>query len=229
MARCGRLRGVTRAATGIYRGASAEQRRDERRRRLMDAALDIIGTQGWANTTLRGVCEQAKVGPRFFYESFADLDALAAAVHDEIVADAITRTLEAVAAAPDDLPSKTRAGVSTIVTAFTDDPRRGRIAFAEAHGSETLMRRRFAAMRTIADVVSEQADELLDLPPGSATVRQAFSLLFTGGVAEMILVWLDGGLDVSREQLVDLCIEFLLTSANNLPGMAARLGIRDAR
>jgi AcrR family transcriptional regulator len=32
----------------------------------MDAALEIIGTQGWSQTTTRGVCEQARVGPRFF-------------------------------------------------------------------------------------------------------------------------------------------------------------------
>lgn len=214
-------RSVTKA--GVYRGALPEQRRAERRRRLMDAALDIIGTQGWANTTVRGVCEQAKVGPRFFYESFADLDALAAAVHDELVEEAIAGALTAVAAAPDDLPAKARAGTHAIITAFIEDPRRARVVFAEAHGSETLMRRRFDAMRTIAEVVMKQGDELLGLPPGSDTVLQAFALLLTGGVAEMVLVWLDGGLPVSAEQLVDICVEFLLSSADSLPGMAARL------
>lgn len=220
---------MSKAATGIYRGATAAQRREERRRRLMDAALDIIGTQGWSNTTLRGVCEHARVGPRFFYESFPDLDALAAAVHDELVQEAVQLTLAAVAAAPDDLPAKARAGVSTIISAFTDDPRRARVVFAEAHGSEMLMRRRFDAMRTIADVVSAQAEELLDLPAGSEHVRLAFSLLFTGGVAEMILVWLDGGLDVDHEQLVDMCIEFLLSNARTLPEMASRLNARESR
>lgn len=189
----------------------------------MDAALDIIGTQGWSNTTLRGVCEQARVGPRFFYESFADLEELAATVHDELVREAITRTLAAVAAAPDDLPAKSRAGIATMVKTFTDDPRRARVVFAEAHGSETLMRLRFTAMRAIADVVAGQAEQLLDLPPGSDTVRHAFALLLTGGVAEMILVWLDGGLEVTRDELVDICHEFLLTSARTLPEMATRL------
>jgi AcrR family transcriptional regulator len=210
----------------MYRGATAEERRAQRRRRLMDAALEIIGTQGWANTTLRGVCEQARVGPRFFYESFADLDELAAAVHAELVDEALQRTLRAVAEAPDDLAAKSRAGVATIITAFTEDPRRARFVFAEAHASETLMRLRFRAMRTISDVVAEQAATLLDMPPDSETVRQAFALLFTGGVAEMILVWLDGGLDLDRDGLIDLCHEFLLTSAQNLPDLAERVSRR---
>lgn len=215
-------------ATGIYRGASAEQRRDERRRRLLDAALNIIGTHGWAATTVRGVCEQARVGPRFFYESFADLDALAAALHDEIVEVAIGGTLTALGAAPDELSAKVRAAVAAIITDLTDDPRRARVVFAEAHGNETLMRRRFAAMRTIANVVAEQADALLDLPPGSETILRAFSLLVTGGVAEMILVWLDGGIDLDREQLIDLCVEFLLSSADSLPTMAGKLAARQS-
>lgn len=192
----------------------------------MDAALELIGTQGWAQTTLRGVCERARVGPRFFYESFADLDELAAAVHAELVDDALQKTLRAVREAPDDLAAKSHAGVATIIRAFTDDPRRARFVFAEAHASETLMRLRFRAMRTIADVVAEQAATLLDMPPDSEVVRQAFALLFTGGVAEMILVWLDGGLDLDRDSLIDLCHEFLLTSARTLPDLAARVSRR---
>ncbi|MGW0637869.1 TetR/AcrR family transcriptional regulator [Nocardia salmonicida] len=214
---------MTRAATGIYRGTSAEQRRDERRQRLMDAALDIIGTQGWAATTVRGVCEQAKVGPRFFYESFDDLDALAAAVHDEIIETAIRSSLDALAAAPDDIAAKTRAAVAAILESVVDDPRRARIAFAEAHGSEILMRRRAAAMRTIADVVAEQERALLDPPAGSETLVSAVSLMITGGAAELVLAWLDGGMDISRDELINLCVEFVLTFADNLTTMAARL------
>lgn len=214
---------MTRAGSGIYRGISADQRRDERRRRLMDAALDSIGTQGWAATSVRGICEQARVGPRFFYESFEDLNALAGAVHDEIV-DALIRTaLDAIDHAPDEVPAKLRAAIAAAIVYVTDDRRRARVGFAEAHGSETLMRRRFAAMRTLADVVAREADSLLDLPPGSEAMVQAYSLLVIGGVAEMVLVWLDGGLDVDRDGLIELSAEFLITTAESLPGIAGRL------
>lgn len=214
---------VSSRTAGTYRGASAQQRKSERRRKLLDAGLEIIGTQGWANTTVRGVCERARVGPRFFYESFADLDELAAAVHDEIVERALSVTLQAVAAAPEELAAKTTAGVTAMIIDLTDDPRRARVAFAEAHASETLIRRRFAAMRTIADAVAEQAGALLDLPTGSDTVLRAFSLLVTGGVAEMVLVWLDGGLPIDRAQLIEMSVQFLLSSAENLPATAEKL------
>lgn len=190
----------------------------------------MIATQGWAATTVRGVCEQAKVGPRFFYESFDDLDALAAAVHDEIVESALGHALDAVATAEDDPRAKLTAGIGTIILELTEDPRRARVAFAEAHGSETLMRRRFTAMRTIADVVREQTRQFVELPAdvadspaASDATLQAFAQLLTGGVAEVVLVWLDGGLDMDRDDLVATCVEFTLTMLDRLPTMSARL------
>src|SRR5580658_7021848 len=120
---------------------------------MMDAALEIIGTRGWSRTTVSGICEQARVGPRFFYEEFDDLDALAVAVLDEIVQNSLERVLLAIATAPDDLPAKLRAAVEVFIGEVTDDPRRARFLFAEAHGSEALMNRRFAAVRAIAEVM----------------------------------------------------------------------------
>ncbi len=193
----------------------------------------MIATQGWAATTVRGICEQAKVGPRFFYETFDDLDALAAAVHDEIVESALSHAFEAVAAVDDDPRTAMTAGIGTIILELTEDPRRARVAFAEAHGSETLMRRRFAAMRTIDDVVREQTREAVDFPAAATNspaatdaMLQAFAQLLTGGVAEVVLVWVDGGLDMDRDDLVATCVEFTLTMLERLPAMASHLGER---
>jgi len=214
---------MARTATGTYGGVSAEQRRAERRRRLLDAALDVIGAQGWSATTLRGICERAKVGPRFFYESFADLDALAAALHDEVLEAALRRTIAAIDAAPDDLPARTAAAFRAMISEVIDDPRRARVLWVEAYGSETLVRRRFAAMRRLARVAMEQSHDLLDLPPDGDRVLQAVSIMLTGGVTEFVLAWLDGGMDVSRDELLAISVEFALAMGNAIPAMAGRL------
>ncbi|KAA9157929.1 helix-turn-helix transcriptional regulator [Amycolatopsis acidicola] len=212
---------MTRTVRGVYRGATADERRAERRRRLMDAALEVIGNQGWSAATVRAVCEEAHVGPRFFYESFEDMNALAAAVHDEIVETALTRTLAAVAAAPDDQAAKTRAALGTMIADLTDDPRRARVTFSEAHGSEVLMRRRFTAMRAVAEAMVTQTRGLV--PKENERVLQAVSLVLTGGFAELVLVWLDGGLDCDRDELIAVCTEFALTTTESLPRLANRL------
>jgi len=213
---------MARTATGTYGGVSAEQRRAERRRRLLDAALDVIGTQGRSATTLRGICERARVGPRFFYESFADLDALAAELYDEVLDAALRRTIAAIEATPHDLRARTAAAFRAMISEIIDDPRRARVLFVEAYGSETLVARRFAAMRRLARVALEQSHDLLDLPPDDRLLR-AVSVLLTGGVTEFVLAWLDGGMDVSRDELIQISVEVALAMGNAIPAMAGRL------
>jgi AcrR family transcriptional regulator len=214
---------MARTATGTYAGVSAEQRRAERRRRLLDAALDVIGTQGWSAATLRGICERARVGPRFFYESFADLDALAAELYDEVLDAALRRTIAAIEATPDDLRARTAAAFRAMISEIIDDPRRARVLFVEAYGSETLVARRFAAMRRLARVALEQSHDLVDLPPDGDRLLRAVSVLLTGGVTEFVLAWLDGGMDVSRDELIQISVEVALAMGNAIPAIAERL------
>ncbi|MEU1204793.1 TetR/AcrR family transcriptional regulator [Nocardia sp. NPDC005825] len=214
---------MTRAANGTYRGTTTDERREQRRRRLLDAALDIVGTQGLAALTVRGVCEQAKVGPRFFYESFTDLDALATALLDEVQAEALEQARTAMTDTPGDPEAKLRAGVAALIIGVTDDPRRANIAFAQAYGSELLMRRRFEGMRRVAELLIEQTRVLLDIPEGDDTALTALAQLITGGAAELILVWLDGGLKVERPVLIGIVADYVVAMVDRLPGMRSRL------
>ncbi|MTE15743.1 TetR/AcrR family transcriptional regulator [Nocardia aurantiaca] len=214
---------MTRASNGTYRGTTTDERREQRRRRLLDAALDIVGTQGLAALTVRGVCEQAKVGPRFFYESFTDLDALAEALLDEVQGATLDAARSAMIDTPGGPEEKLRAGVAALIIAVTDDPRRANIAFAQAYGSEMLMRRRFEGMRRVAELLIEQTRVLLDIPEGEDTALTALAQLITGGAAELILVWLDGGLKVERPVLVGIVADYVVAMVDRLPGMRTRL------
>ncbi|WP_069162757.1 TetR/AcrR family transcriptional regulator [Nocardia altamirensis] len=214
---------MTRAFSGTYRGTSTAERREDRRRRLLDAALDIVGTQGLSALTVRGLCEQARVGPRFFYEAFPDLDALAAALLLEIQESALERARTAVADTVGDPADKIRAGVAALIVELTDDPRRAKVVFAQAYGNESMMRSRFTGMRRVADVIIEQTRLVLDLPEGHDTAVTTTSQLITGGAAELVLVWLDGGLDVDRDGLIDLLADFAIAMVARLPEVAQRL------
>ena len=62
----------------MSRETAARGRRPKRgrtRQALMDAALDLVATDGVAAVTVRGVCAQARLNDRYFYESFrGDID-----------------------------------------------------------------------------------------------------------------------------------------------------------
>jgi len=208
------------AATRVYGGLSAGDRAEARRRRLMEAALELIGTEGWAAASVRGVCRQAGLTPRFFYESFDDLDALAVAVFDDIAVTTTAAILEAVRAAPPAPAAQARAAIATFVDELTSDPRRARVAFAEALGSEALARRRLQAMRAMAGLIADHGRRAYGSVPQADTLVDITAALLAGGIAELLIAWLDGAIAATREELVDDCAALFMVTAEG----AAALG-----
>jgi AcrR family transcriptional regulator len=202
------------APTGRYRGIPAAERRAERRERLLDAGLQILGSEGWQATTVRGVCEQARLNPRYFYESFSGLDELLVAVFDRIAAEAVDAVLQAVSEHPDDPAATARATIGAFVDLMTADPRKGRVAFVEAMGSEALMRRRLDTMQQFAELVAEYARETYGADAGDEETAQLTAQMLVGGLTEALIAWLEGRLQVSRERLVEHCAALFIAAAN---------------
>ena len=105
------------------RGQEPEDRRAARRTQLIEAGLQIMGTEGAAAATMRATCREAALTERYFYESFANRDELLVAVLDEVVLGARDTILDALEAAP----SAPSALIRHVVKAFTNyvfkDPR----------------------------------------------------------------------------------------------------------
>ncbi len=202
---------MTRAGS-VYGGVSAEERRSGRRAQLVAAALDLLGGEGWQVTTVRAVCARARLSPRYFYESFPDLDALVLAVFDEVAGEAASTVLAAVSAAPADARAKARAAIGAFVGIVSEDPRKARVLFVEALGSEALARRRYATLRMFATMVAAQGRDFYGLEHADDALVQTTALTLAGGLAETLLAWQDGTLSVEREQLVEDCTELFVAT-----------------
>src|ERR1700758_2951732 len=86
-------------STRPYRGIKPDDRRAERRARLLDAGLSILGSEaGPEAATVRGVCRRSGVSARYFYESFSDRDNLVGTVCAWVIADLAATTQAAVTA-----------------------------------------------------------------------------------------------------------------------------------
>ncbi len=193
---------ATNSPTGIYGGVPADERRAERRERLLQAGLEVLGTDGW-QATVRGICERARLNPRYFYESFSGLDELLVAVFDQVSAEAMEAVLGAVEEHGEDPEAAARATIRAFVGLMTEDPRKGRIAFVEAMGSEALMRRRLDTLQRFAELVAAYGRGLDGADGVDDQTAQLFAQMMVGGLAEALIAWLEGRLDVSREQLVE--------------------------
>ncbi len=201
--------GTTRSPTR-WVGLPAEDRRAERRELLVDAAFELLGTEGWAGTTVRAVCQAARLNPRYFYESFDDLDALVVAVYDRLIAELGSEVMAAIVEAGDDARARTRAAIDCIVTFVDEDRRRGKVLYIEALGNEALNRRRIETAHALVSAVELSATEQFGPLPEGEPIGRISAAILVGGAGELVVSWLDGRIAVSREQLVDDATEIFL-------------------
>ena len=98
-----------------YGGKSLEQRRDERRGRLLDAGLELFGTQGFQHTTIEQLCAAARLNPRYFYEQFGTREELLGAVYERHVQAVAAQFEAALECAPADPVGRLRAGLEAFL------------------------------------------------------------------------------------------------------------------
>lgn len=211
-----------------YAGLTTDARRAQRREQLLDAGLEVLGTQGWSGLGVRAVCREARLSPRFFYESFEDTDALAVAVYDRLLAASTTALLEAVHAAGPEPHAQAHAAIGAFVVSLTDDPRAARVALQEALVSPPLMQRRREALRAGARIIAEHGRATYGAPPRDALVDLTATLL-AGGIAELLLAWLDGELAVTRDELVDECAALFMATVEGALRLAAERPVARGR
>ena len=123
------------AAARRYGGASAQERAQERRQRLMAAAFDVFGQQGYRQTTMRLICAQARLADRYFYEHFASTHDCYVAVHTQACLEAALFVEQAIRSLPGDLLLRSRGGITAFFEHIRSDPRRARILILDSSAS----------------------------------------------------------------------------------------------
>ena len=183
-----------------YRGVEAADRLADRRARLLQAGLDILGSESdLSELTVRGICRQAGVTARYFYESFTDKDDLVASVYDWVIADMAASTQAAVVAAP--RKQQNRAAMANIVRTIADDPRVGRLLFNSLLANSVLVRKRKEAGGLLATLYGQDVGSALGVQESERSKATAYFAV--AGVAQTLSAWLDGDLEFEHDQLVD--------------------------
>ena len=183
-----------------YAGVDAVDRLARRRSRLLEAGLELLGGNvDPAELTVRGICQQAGLATRYFYESFADKDAFIGAVFDWVIGALATTTQAAVAAAPAE--EQTRAGLTNIVRTTEADPRIGRLIFGTGVSNTAVIRKRQETEALFVMLAGQHVETLTQRPGTEAT--KAFSYFVVGGVTQSVSAWLAGDVRLTSAELVD--------------------------
>ncbi|MGB2949602.1 MAG: TetR/AcrR family transcriptional regulator [Rhodococcus sp. (in: high G+C Gram-positive bacteria)] len=197
-----------------YGGVDGSARVAERRRTLVEAGLDLLGTSE-PELSVRGVCRLAGVASRYFYESFADKNALVEAVYDHVIGEITTTTLAALAASGDSASERVRTAVAAVVEAVAEDPRRGRLLFAATVSDDALAAKRAESTRMFAGLLAAQASEFYGTE--ADTHLELTAHFIVGGLAQVLTAWLNGYLDLDQNAVVEHCSELLLAAGGHNP------------
>ena len=136
-----------------------EQRRAERRQRLLAAALELFTTVGYRQTKIVQICAAAAVSTRNFYEEFTGKEQLLLTLHGLINSAALDRVRASLATlTSDDVVTRISLLLDAFVASVTADPRLPRLNYVEAVGvSEDLERQHQEWVTRWADFIEAEA------------------------------------------------------------------------
>ncbi|MGW5440918.1 TetR/AcrR family transcriptional regulator [Nocardia asteroides] len=187
-----------------YSGRTPAERVTQRRTALLDAALELFGTQGYAAGSVKQLCGIAGLTERYFYESFRDREDCLAALYGELTARLRERTLAALQSTGPDLDDMIAAGLAAFIGYLTEDPRRARVVLIEVVGvSATMEERRHGVLRDYAALVAGlwASARARSLPERSRLTCVAV----VGGVNHLLVDWLMGERTTHPDDLVEIC------------------------
>ncbi len=203
-----------------YRGITSEERRAERREKLLDAGLRLFGeTGGYARTTIRDVCVAAGLNQRYFYESFAGREELLVAVYDRVVAELARALL--VANEHQGVQDKVSSGLAAWWRVLTTDRHKARLVCVEGVDvSNRMARRHRDARRMITAFMVAQLQAVPGYPGGWRDDElELHAHWLVAGTVGLMMQWLNGEVDRSVDELVQECTErFLLVARHVLEG-----------
>jgi AcrR family transcriptional regulator len=184
-----------------FRGVSADDRRSDRRDRLVNAAFRIAGTEGADSLGVGRVCLCAGLTKRYFYESFASVADLQSAVVDHAIAVMSERVDPF---RPPDPGGSPKAWLGAFVAALVDDGCLARVLLAETHGGALSPFRHQIIDVAIAGMAPAGLDATKELRARLVAYAQI------GTLSELCLAWHKGQLAMDRGQLVDVLSDLFI-------------------
>jgi AcrR family transcriptional regulator len=151
------------------------------RERLMAATVELIGTRGYAATTISDLLAAAGVSRKAFYRHFEDKRECFLAAYDSIVAGAIERVTDA--AGERSMREEPGAGLEALFDHVIENPRFPRLVFVEirATGPAGIARR-----EQLVGAYERLLRGGLELTPGRGTIANPLARAYVGGVMNLL-------------------------------------------
>lgn len=191
-----------------FRGLSLEERQNERREKLIEAGLQIYGTQGFFSVTVRDICNEAKLTERYFYESFKRSEELFKTIYLRLIEQLQQTILAAVMQSQGEVnPRKMiESGLQAFFHTLQNDPRMARILFIDAILVHEIQGN--TIYEAIARFDRMTTAFILLMFPKEPRTHSEISLIATGLSGYVIHIatrWVIGGFKEPLENVLSAC------------------------
>lgn len=184
-----------------YRGVSPDERRAQRRSRLVEAAVAVYGERGYHNATVKAVCEAAGLTERYFYESFANSEELLIACFNAVTFSMFGEVMRAAEDAGRSRKARARAMLLEHFAALQREPRSARVFLVEIRGVSRAVDKAFdAALREIGRRVASM------VAPPELQDDELLQAGVVGGVMHIALRWIEQDYAPSLEEVTDTAL-----------------------
>ena len=209
-----------------YRGLKAAERKALRRANLVDAGVDIIGSLGYARTTVKDLCRKAGVSERYFYESFANKEELLSAVYQHVT-DRLRDGFIDIMNAPGVSNDERGRQATGMFLRHVSDPALARIQLREILGvSDHLDQEYQRAMTELGEFICLAMRMVFPDIPAEKFTSGVVGASMAGAVIQVANNWVYNDYHIPIEELAEEMYALLLASAEKLslsgePGQSA--------
>lgn len=192
---------------GSWAGTTAEQRRADRRARLLAAGLDAFGTEGYATSSINRICKAARVTERDLYREFGGKRGLFLGVYEALIGQVMAEVTAALEVAEDGAAARVRAAADAFTRVVTGDPRHTRVNFVEAVGAdEVIEARRREVLRAFGRLIDQQWRELAASGAVQRGPVPGLSMALVGATQELLVEWVGDPAGRTRQDVVEVIV-----------------------
>jgi len=194
-----------------YGGLAVHERREARRKKLIEAGYELFGTVGFTDTKIEQVCALAGVGIRSLYDEFGSLEHLFRAVYDDVVDRAFDAVSSALQSSSDEKPKALlSSGIGAYFHQMLDDRRSGRIVSIESARLDLFLgSHRNDTLKRFADLTARLAKDGSGLDESS---RVIWSTMLAGALNELVIAAVIADEATDIEQLAKTSTEIWIRS-----------------
>lgn len=220
-----------RITRGRYGGIDASQRKEERRKKLIEAGLEAFGTKGYVKTTIRTICAISGLTQRYFYESFTNKEDLLCAVYQALKEEEMNDAMEVFSNSKAEPLQAASLAMENFFRCFQQDPRRAQVQFFEVLGVSPRIDQEYQdGMRALADMVKIFLCQIYPNIPEETLNRSIIPTALAGSIIFISHEWILNGFMTPLEDIITQLMDLFVSIGNTLQAPGKKNGaLQDKR